>query len=808
MQSFAFGTYNNPKMYTANNKLHKNEDEREELMNKNPLAQAVSLAAISLGFSGALAAQEATQPTPTDDRVMEEVVTTGTPGGASIRKLDASFSITTLSDDEISKVSPASTADLMKSIPGLWVESSGGVSGANIDVRGFPGGSDAPFVTVSLNGLPVYPAPTLSFLENSSLFRVDETIQRVEGLRGGPNPVYSNGQPGLTTNFILKEGTEETEGRVKYTASDYDLQRMDALLTGKLSDDVYYMMGGYVSSSPGVRDAGFSAEEGHQFTLHLTAELDNGKAGFYLRDTDDHGTWYLPGASFLSADYTQVGPSNRKVLVPISQADGSGGSETEWQSFDMGEGRGWDGSIGGAYVELDLGNGWSLTDRFALTSGNADTLGFVPNGSPVRLDSLADNPNAAFQTVSGNAVSGDTLVQQFGPWVVRKDIEAASNDLSIAKQWDGAKITAGYYASNWEVSEWWSLGNQKYYVLGHDGEQISHLDVDGQIIASPVVDGEKIPDGIECNAPGVVACDGSFDLEAGGDAREDALYLAGEFYVGDFTFDLGVRSANRETNYSVDDGARDGVFTTYKADADGTAYTAAVDWAFADNMGSFFRINSGFKFADFDEYRNFGGSFRAGSDLVIDVDQAELGYKLQDENYSLFATLFYNETQGMPDCIQGSAVCTRLETEAMGVELDGKLYWGDFTLGLNATVQDAEITSGEFEGNQVQRQPKHQVRLSQSYDWTLSNGVDMSLYGAVSRVGERYSDSGNITTLPAYTKVDLGTTLTINDLSVQLAVDNLTDEEGATEGDPRDPLAANVRYILPRNIRLSVGYDF
>lgn len=108
--------------------------------------------------------------------MIEEVVTTGTPGGASIRKLDASFSITTLNDDEIARVSPVSTADLMKTIPGLWVESSGGVSGANIDVRGFPDGSDASFVTVSMNGMPVYPAPPLSFMENSSLFRVDETI--------------------------------------------------------------------------------------------------------------------------------------------------------------------------------------------------------------------------------------------------------------------------------------------------------------------------------------------------------------------------------------------------------------------------------------------------------------------------------------------------------------------------------------------------------------------------------------------------------------------------------------------------------
>ncbi|MCX2832622.1 TonB-dependent receptor [Microbulbifer thermotolerans] len=765
-------------------------------MNKNPLAQAVSLAVISLGFSGGLVAQQLSQEPTSDTMVIEEVVTTGTPGGASIRKLDASFSITTLNDDEIAKVSPTSTADLMKSIPGLWVESSGGVSGANIDVRGFPGGSDAPFVTVSLNGLPVYPAPTLSFLENSSLFRIDETIQRVEGLRGGPNPVYSNGQPGLTTNFILKEGTEQTEGRLKYSTSDYDLQRADALLTGKLSDDVYYMIGGYVSSSPGVRDADFSAEEGHQLTVHLTAELDNGKAGFYLRDTDDHGTWYLPGASTLPADYTQVGPSNRRVLVPVSQADGNGGSSTAWQSFDMGEGRGWDGSIGGAYLELDLGDGWTLNERFSLTSGNADTLGFVPDGSPVRLDSLTDLNGDAITsatTVSGATVSGDTLVQQFGAWVVRKDIEAVTNDLSIAKQWDTFKITAGYYTSSWEVNEWWSIGNQKYYVLGHDGEQIASVGGVGEIA---------------CNAAGVATCGWSYDVDASGDARENALYLAGEFYLGDFTFDLGVRSANRETNYSVDDGALDGVFTTYKADEDGTAYTAAVDWAFADNMGSFFRINSGFKFADFDNYREFGDSFRAGSDLVIDVDQAELGYKLQDDNYSLFATLFYNETQGMPDCVVGSDVCTRLETEATGLELDGKLYWGDFTLGLNATFQDAEITSGEFQGNQVQRQPEHQVRLTQNYDWTLSNGVEVSLYGAVSRVGERYSDSSNLTTLPAYTKVDLGTVFYINDLNVQLAVNNLTDEEGATEGDPRDPLAANVRYILPRNIKLSAAYDF
>jgi hypothetical protein len=34
-------------------------------------------------------------------------------------------------------------------------------------------------------------------------------VERMEVLRGGPSPIFSNGQPGATTNFILKEGTSQ-----------------------------------------------------------------------------------------------------------------------------------------------------------------------------------------------------------------------------------------------------------------------------------------------------------------------------------------------------------------------------------------------------------------------------------------------------------------------------------------------------------------------------------------------------------------------------------------------------------------------
>jgi outer membrane cobalamin receptor len=776
-------------------------------MNKNQLASAVVNAnyrktclpvvlgslAVALLHMPAQAQNPEEGPGP-----IEEMIVTGTPGGVAVRRFDASFAISIVDAEEIKQVSPASTADLLKTIPGVWVESSGGVSGANIFVRGLPSGGDADFVSLAINGLAVYPAPTLSFMENSTLFRVDETIERLEGLRGGPNPVYSNGQVGLTTNFILKEGGEDTEGSVRYTTSDYDLQRIDGMVSGKLDDDLYYMIGGYISSSPGVRDAGFNAEEGHQFTINITRMLDNGKINVFHRSTNDHGTWYLPVAldvngieTGLDASYTQVGQANRQVLVPISGPDGEGGSETRWESFDMGEGRGWDGSVTGGAVELNLDNGWVFIDRFSLTSGAANTQGFVPQNAAVTLGSL--NGGVAGETVSGAAVAASDLVQQFGPWVVHKDVKAFNNDLSLAKLWDDYKLTVGYYTSSWEVDEWWSIGNQKWYQLGHNGGMIS-------------------PDSIDeaCQAADVATCNFKYDVDALGDARENAFYVAGETYIGDVTLDAGVRFANRKTSYSVDDGAVDGV-TDFVVDADENkvSYTAAANWNFRDDMGVFLRINDGHKYPDFDAYRDFRGDYNSGSDLMIDVSQVELGYKLSRDIFSLYATAFSNNTKGQPFCNIGGAECARLETETIGVELDGKLYLGDFVLDLNATIQEPEIANGDLKGNQVLRQPTHQMRLTPSYNFSFGNGVEASVYGTFSVISDRYGDNANDNQLDSYTKLDLGAQVNMGNLNLQLAVDNATDELALTESDPRSVgTSANGRYILPRNVKFSVGYNF
>lgn len=749
------------------------------LFTRGMLASAIAVALTQ----PTMAQQETTQPA--DDNT-EVIIVSGTPGGAGIRKIDASFAVTNIDASDIERLAPKSTADLFKAIPGVWVESSGGESGANVFVRGFPGGGDAPFLTIALEGSPIYPAPTLSFLENSQLFRIDETIEMVEGLRGGPNPVVSNGQPGLTTNFRLKRGGESSEALAKYTVSDFGLNRIDVVASGALDDDLYYMIGGYIKSSDGIRDAGFNSEKGNQFTINITKEFSKGELNLYTRQTDDRGTWYLPtplNVPGIDANYTQIGPLNRQATI----AYGPDGATSE--SFDFGEGRGWDGHVSGGSLKLELGNDWHLVDRFNLTKGNANTFGLVPNGSATTVAAVADNGETAVGAVTGTEYAGDTPIQQIGRWVVLKDIESFTNDLAVSKNWDNFDTSFGLYTATTKANDWWSLGNTAYHVL---------------------VPGGELLDGIECNSD-AEGCDWNYDINSVGDASTFALYATTTWYATeDLSIDLGLRRENHEVAYSVDEGL-DGVITkAVEYDETKTSWTIGANYALTDNSGVFARMNRGFKMPYFDDFRDNFGAFTGGNDLIQQVTQGELGYKFINQDIQFFATLFANEVEGDTFVRRPGAPAEILTNQAYGVELDGRYsHDSGFSVSVNATLQETEITaSATNEGNEAQRQPGWQVRLTPSYGFDIGD-MYATVYGTLSAVDDRFGNNENTVVLDGYEKVDVGVTLEPTDaLRIQFSVDNFTDEQGITEGDPRNPDSPNGRFIMPRSMRLSVSYLF
>ena len=773
---------------------------RATIWRRLPLA----LASLALAVSG-VPAMAQTDDAEDEFGTIEEVIVTGTAGGAEIRKFDASFAITTMSDADINEFSPQSTADLLKLVPGVWSESSGGVSGANVFVRGFPGGGDAPFFSLQVNGSPIYPPPTLSFLENTTLFRIDETIQRVEALRGGPNPVFSNGQPGLTTNFILREGTQDTQGLAKVTTSDYDLRRFDGYLSGEIAEEFYYMIGGYVSSSPGIRDAGFNSDEGHQFTINLTKDLDQGSINVFHRQTDDHGTWYLPVAlnvPGVDASYNQIGALNRQRQITFANDNGDSGfaGVPQTKTLNLGDGRGWEGYMSGGSVNFEINDSWSLTNRFGFTKGDADTVGLVPDGGAVNVGDLIADPNLdplavvtgpITGSVSGRAIANSDFIQRFGAWEVRKNIDSFTNDLSFEVTWDRGTATFGWYAANASADEVWSLGNHKYEVVEAGGETVT---------------------GIACNASDVDSCNWNFDIDATGDATTNALYAATTIDFTDrFRVDVGVRAESHKVNYSVDIGLDGQVdFAVDNYDESEVSWTAALNYLFTDTLSAFGRVNQGSKMPYFDDFRDNQGAFQDGNKLIQDVQQFELGAKWVTDYISVYATGFYTEVDPTFFVALAGAGAVIQTQESTGVEVDA--IWqtaGGFSLSLNATFQDTEIKGGPNNGNETQRQPGWQLRLTPRYAFDVGTTVEGTVFGTISVVDDRWGEPENVNKLDGYEKLDLGVNLRLNEaFLVQLSVDNVTDEDALTESDPRTILAPNGRFIMPRTVLFSVGYEF
>ncbi len=751
-------------------------------------------AALSLG--NIALAQDAT---PADDpEALEEVIVIGTPGGTGTERQAVSFALTTVSPEEITKYSPSSTADLLKEIPGVWVESSGGVAGANIDVRGLPGGGDAPFVTMAINGSPIYGTEMLSFFEQSSIFRIDETIGSVEGIRGGPNAIFGKGEPGLTVNFNLMEGGEETDALVKYTTSDYDLQRLDARLSGSLGDDFYYMIGGYVSSSPGIRDPQFTAEQGKQFTLNLTKRFENGKVNVFSRITDDHGQWVLPMSLNSGNDlgtFAQLGNATRLRQLTVN-------TNGDTEVFDFADGRGWKGSVSGGSFEFDVGGGFSVRDQFTYTKGMANTHGFVPAGTAVTAGAVSTIKGTPVVRQDGTTLAPTDYVQTYGHWVVEKDLTSFINDLSVSKELGSHRLTAGYYRASWSSDDFWLLGNP--------------LAVENTSNGLPLCQGSSDPAscaGQPLTTPANIAAAGgnpgfSFGLQSGGDARSQALYLADSWQATDkLRLDAGIRREKLEIDYALDTGPgfADGTNDLLSSiEGTETAYTAAVNYDFTKGFGVFARYTDGFLFPHFDD-------IRGGSTSVDGVKQVDLGLKYTSDHLKVYATVCGTRNDAFSSVVGGSVPATAFTTESKGVELEGVWQLGGLDLSFNGTWQDTEITrstAASDVGNQVLRQPDFQVRVSPSYS-VERGSLKATFYAAAAFIGDRFGDNANTVTLDSYEKFDAGVLLNFEQgLFIQLHGDNLSDEEGITEGDPRNPDAANSRAIFGRSIKFSLGYDF
>ncbi|HEY1394289.1 MAG TPA: TonB-dependent receptor, partial [Methylibium sp.] len=432
-------------------------------------------------------AQDADKPADKspEAKEIEAVVVTGTARSKGVRKLEAGYSITTATEEQIKEATPTSTADILKVVPGVFVETSGGQAGANIRVRGFPTPGDGPYSTFQLNGAPLYHLPTLSFFEHSQLFRLDDTIDRLEVLRGGPSPIFGSGQPGVTVNFIQKDGSNP-EGSLRITTGTGNLMRIDGVYAEPLNDKWSFMVGGFWRQSQGVRDTQFPADDGGQASVVLRRKLDDGSLQLYARALHDRNAFYTAIPVVGGADGKSVssypgfnalydyfyGNELRNIVLETGRATGrtlpNGKPEILRSTVtkDLADGRGADVQTYGANLDTRLGD-WTLANKFGHTSGEVPTYALFSGANPQTLGSYiasqvtAANGDPNVVAAAGRPATGGTAtftngggaitnmampVIVNGMWAVDKTLRSTSNETRLSKEVaPGNNLTLGLY---------------------------------------------------------------------------------------------------------------------------------------------------------------------------------------------------------------------------------------------------------------------------------------------------------------------------------------------------------------------------
>lgn len=257
---------------------------------KNKLVLAMSIALITTASASLAFAQDEkpensavekkSEKTKADDKEglldLEEIIVTGTANWGAQTKFKASYGITTFDQKQIEMASPQSTADLLGEAPGIFTEGgTAGETGNNAYVRGIPSAGGFKFLPLLIDGLPAYEEPEVGFMNNDILVRADLMTEKVETVRGGPSAILYSHALGGAANFITRTGGDEYKGAIKTEVGDWGHLRNDFYLSGPINNNLTFAVGGYYRVSNGLRDPGYTANDGGQLRGNIVWKSDD-----------------------------------------------------------------------------------------------------------------------------------------------------------------------------------------------------------------------------------------------------------------------------------------------------------------------------------------------------------------------------------------------------------------------------------------------------------------------------------------------------------------------------------------------------
>lgn len=816
-------------------------------------------AASAFALASAFAAAASAQETGAEAAGSDEIIVTARAGTLDRSKEETSYAVTVINQQTLQLRAPISLAEALRNVPGLWVEASGGEASNNIRARGIP---QEGYAAVSLqeDGAPVQHDGGLGWMNADQSFRIDDTIRRVEVVRGGPASIFASYAPGGVVNFITREGGDDFEATAKYQIGDYGYHRVDGWAGGPVGETGWrFGVGGFFRRDDGVRDTGYTANEGGQIRVSLARDLGaSGKLSFNVKHLDDNTIFFtgIPVTFDAEGDVTGIpgldpnyGTLNGPALANLTVRTTRGNV-----AIPVDKGTDQKLTQATARVEYELENGWEVqnvlrwrtseTTRQGLFGGTvhraADRLAFFAPFAPAGTTlQWRYTDGSAFDVANQN---GNGLVSETAARQVSVAYDELINDLRFQRSLDiGGQIhdvAIGLYIA--KTDEKFDRYSAAAHVDVRDNARLLNVvavDGAGQVVG-PVTDN------------GFYAYGTEFE-NAAGRGTTVALYLSDEWQITEqLRLDLGLRherfatNGTAETKETVDlDGNAatvydrtytrgTGTLRPFNREYDDTAFSIGLNYQFSPEQGLFARYT--------DTHRLPGvGDFITNptntTQPTFDIKLGELGYKLGTDQLDLYVTGFYTkydpwtftEVVLLPDGTFSAPRTAFTETKTTGVEIEGQyrpVEW--FDLGFVATWQKPEFENFRFRasptspevdytGNRLQRVPEGMWRLIPGFN--LLDG-DLRIEGDIQYFGERYTDVANTQKLPQYYLLSANARWDVTDrLAVFLHGTNLTNEIGLTEGNPRAGVFNagdagrsffTARPELGRTVRAGVSYRF
>ncbi|MFC5741532.1 TonB-dependent receptor [Dyella tabacisoli] len=810
-------------------------------------------------------AQDQSNRDPSSDKAknLDGIVVTARSGVDSRTKAETSYSITTIDEDRLRMQAPTSVTEAMKSVPGFWVEASGGEASGNIRARGIPVDGYGS-VTLLEDGVPVQHDPALGYLNADQAFRLDETIERIEVVRGGPSSVFYSNAPAGAINFIPRQVGDTAEGLFKYTVGDYGLNRADVWFGTPVGNGWKLGLGGFYRVDNGIRDPGFHANDGGQFRVNLAKDFEHGRFSIDYKHMDDKVALYLGVPMRTYADGkikavpgfdgnygTLAGPETQHVLM--KQANGG------LYDFDNTDGTHVKRDQLTLKFDYDLGDDWKLAESMRYSDTHTQRNGMFPNSLSSATQFLAsakkfipagaaglqlryvDDPTKVFDVGGPNSPgqNGNGLVVIGGLRGVTMPVKEFDNDTRLLRkfEWGGQThdVTLGYSYSRFDQD--FSRYSSTVLLDAQNNAKLLNLvavNAAGQPL-STLTDHGIYRYGYEWE-------------NASGTSTSHAFYLSDEWQVTDqLRIDGGVRweqvntRGNTEVKQQLNLGnlpmsqvwTGTGQFVPFDHTFSKLGWTLGANWQFTPHAGLFARWTPTFRLPNLSSYI----TNPSATPVTQTMKLGEVGYKYTDRQIDLYATAFYTKYNNVGfsnyvfDANNSSSVAQQgyADTKTKGLELEGTWFptsW--FDMQLTATWQDPQykglrytdnVNNGpvlrNFDGNQLIRVPKVSYRVVPGVN--LLDGK-LRLQVAYEHEGMRYVDTANSVRLPAYGVLSASARYDFSKLcSLYLYADNITNSLGLTEGNPRAGELQNAdagantfiaRPILGRAYRAAIMYRF